>query len=412
MNDISKSRFKVLVSAFTCLPNRGSESGVAWNWMINLAERGVHVILVTQERNRVAIDKWKSQDKNDKLSNVDFIYVSLRGSKDIPFGIIGHHIYYNIWQLLALIKILKTGKWREVDIVHHLVYGGINTWSYLFLLPKPFMFGPVGGGELSPFSIVRRFGFKPFLLELVRFVLVQLSKINPILLIMQVRARTVLVKTPESAKCMLVARNKVKVSVEIGSPTHSSKQLIARDYNKSGVNIVFAGRLIYWKGSELLIDALELLDGKGLGISVAIVGSGILSEKLRSRAKSFMDIRVKFTGSISQSELFGFYRDADIFVFPSTHDSSGNVVLEAMSFGLPVVCLDLGGPPLLVGDAGIIIATRRRPVSQVSADIAYGIERLSIDKELRMKLSELAINQSKYYTWNEAVSRGYGDLLN
>ena len=57
---------------------------------------------------------------------------------------------------------------------------------------------------------------------------------------------------------------------------------------------------------------------------------------------------VRFVPWLPQEKLFEQYQTHDLFVYPSLHDSSGNAVLEALSFGLPVVCLDLGGPAQIV----------------------------------------------------------------
>ena len=64
-------------------------------------------------------------------------------------------------------------------------------------------------------------------------------------------------------------------------------------------------------------------------------------------------------------------KPADLFVYPSLHNSSGNAVLEALSFGLPVVCLDLGGPAQIVTPkSGVIVSTAGRDTGQVAVAIA------------------------------------------
>ena len=77
--------------------------------------------------------------------------------------------------------------------------------------------------------------------------------------------------------------------------------------------------------------------------------------------KLFLEKRVKsksinFVDWVTQEELFNYYSSFDCFLFPSFHDSSGSVILEAYSFGLPVISLNLGGPDKLVqSDCGFKI---------------------------------------------------------
>jgi hypothetical protein len=148
----------ILLSVFACSPNRGSEAGVAWNWVLALRRRDVSLTVVTQERNRAAIEAWCASDAKAQLVDVQFIFVSLFRDRTIPFGTAGHYLYYYLWQMIALVQLLRSGAWRHASIVHHLVYGGINAGSLLWLLPRPFMFGPMGGGEAAPMRFFQRFG--------------------------------------------------------------------------------------------------------------------------------------------------------------------------------------------------------------------------------------------------------------
>ena len=82
-----------------------------------------------------------------------------------------------------------------------------------------------------------------------------------------------------------------------------------------------------------------------------IVGNGPFQKylvKLVSKLK--LSGSVIFIQSIPQDELFKIYQTSDLFLFPSFHDSGGFVVLEAMAYGLPVICINQGGPSNIVGE--------------------------------------------------------------
>ncbi len=110
-----------------------------------------------------------------------------------------------------------------------------------------------------------------------------------------------------------------------------------------------ACRLLPWKGVALAIDSLRHLPDWQL----RIVGSGPDDTRLRARAAELgLAGRVQFTGWLPRDNVLDMMRDeADVLLFPSLHDEGSWSVAEARACGLPVVCLDRGGPPVLGGVA-------------------------------------------------------------
>jgi glycosyltransferase involved in cell wall biosynthesis len=98
-----------------------------------------------------------------------------------------------------------------------------------------------------------------------------------------------------------------------------------------------------------------------------VVGSGPEQDRLRRLARRLdVEGRVQFLGQRERAELLAIMRDrADVFLFPSMHDEAPWVVVEAASRGLPVVCLDVGGPPTLGGRA-VAVSTPRRTVAALA----------------------------------------------
>jgi glycosyltransferase involved in cell wall biosynthesis len=116
---------------------------------------------------------------------------------------------------------------------------------------------------------------------------------------------------------------------------------------------LFAGRLIYWKGAELALHALA----RAPRWDLVIHGDGPENRKLRRVAAELgIEDRVTFAGNVNREVLLERMRtEFDVFLFPSLHDDCGWVVAEAVSAGLPVICVDRGGPPLLAGAAAITV---------------------------------------------------------
>src|SRR6266403_3844313 len=96
------------------------------------------------------------------------------------------------------------------------------------------------------------------------------------------------------------------------------------------------------------------------------------------------------------------YSEFDCLLFPSLHDSSGNVVIEALSFGLPVVCLNLGGPPTFVNsNCGIVVDVANRSESQVVDGLAQALTSLAMSPEPTAKLARGALARADELTWEK-----------
>jgi len=150
--------------------------------------------------------------------------------------------------------------------------------------------------------------------------------------------------------------------------------------------ILNVGRMVPAKAQDVLLEAFAQLGDEFNGWRLAIVGDGRLEEDLRTRAASLgMEGRVEWHGLVHDPYVL--YRSATIFALPSRVEGTPNVLLEAMSCGLPVVVSD-GAPGLLelVEDevTGLVV-----PVNDPVA-LASALRRLARDGELRRRLGEAA----------------------
>jgi glycosyltransferase involved in cell wall biosynthesis len=104
----------------------------------------------------------------------------------------------------------------------------------------------------------------------------------------------------------------------------------------------------------LLSDVYRRLVAERSGVRLIVVGNGPYLEEMKSSMK---DLPVTFTGFLTGEDLAQAYASSDLFVFPSTTDTFGNVVLEAQASGLPVIVTDEGGPKenIVPGKTGIIV---------------------------------------------------------
>jgi glycosyltransferase involved in cell wall biosynthesis len=108
-----------------------------------------------------------------------------------------------------------------------------------------------------------------------------------------------------------------------------------------------------------------------------------------------------FTGYLTGNELATAYASADVFVFPSTTDTFGNVILEAQACGLPVVVSDSGGPKELVEDRANGLITKSHDVE----DFTRAIRALVTDPALRERMGKSARNSVIDLSWPSAFGR-------
>jgi glycosyltransferase involved in cell wall biosynthesis len=162
------------------------------------------------------------------------------------------------------------------------------------------------------------------------------------------------------------------------------------------VRLLYVGRISREKDLDLLAAAYRRLRNEGLPIQLFVVGHGPYFEAF---AKSLPE--AFFTGYLAGDDLATAYASADVFVFPSTTDTFGNVILEAQACGLPVVVSDSGGPKELVEDKANGLITKSHDVE----DFTRAIRALVTDSALRERMGESARNSITDRSWPRAFTK-------
>ena len=170
--------------------------------------------------------------------------------------------------------------------------------------------------------------------------------------------------------------------------------------------ILFVGRLVPYKGADLVVEAFASSRLLRCRAEIVVVGDGPQRRQLQVlAAKREVADRVTFVGRLPQPELPRYFREASIFAFPSLREFGGGVVMEAMACGLPCIVLDHGGPSELVSpDTGrtIRLASRKRMLNCVREHI----EELCQSSVLLDSLSEAGVQRCKrLYRWEVKADR-------
>jgi glycosyltransferase involved in cell wall biosynthesis len=108
---------------------------------------------------------------------------------------------------------------------------------------------------------------------------------------------------------------------------------------------LFVGAINARKGWRYLLDAAGLLVKRGIDqFSVLFIGAGNQEEELRAGIENYgLEQIAQYVGPVPYQRIASYYKEADVFVFPTTEDVWGLVLIEAMAFGLPVMCSKYAG---------------------------------------------------------------------
>jgi glycosyltransferase involved in cell wall biosynthesis len=396
--------FKILLSAYACEPNRGSEPGVGWNWAVEIAKRGHDVVVLTRKNNREVIEQ-----ETGIPTNLTFIYYDLPSTLMWLKKVFGVQLYYFLWQIGTYYFIKKQLKQLQLDFVHHITFVAIRKYNFLSLLDIPFYYGPLGGGENCPSYLLKNESVKNKTKEFIRNSLNTLLRFNSLSNYMFSKARKIFVTTEQSAYYINSKfKHKINIFPAIGITLEYPKKVVNNELN-STLQLLYVGQFIYWKGLQICLDALKILTDKGINFKLTLVGKGCEEDVLRKKIKDLnLEPCVEWINWIPHNELAKVYTKNDLFLFPSLHDSGGMVVLEAMSLGLPIVCFDIGGPGYFVNDnVGTKITVVNKTYDQVVLDYANAIIEFSKGRQvLNTKSSNVAKHVSEYL-WCNTIDKVY-----
>ncbi len=408
---------RILLSVFSCGPHRGSEEGVGWNWAVETASLGHQVVALTQTELRTEIDAELASGRLPPTLRFEFFmppWLDWLQRQGVALGLeqLTWHLVHLLWQILAYRHARKHLADWNVDLVHHVTFGGIRHPTLMGRLPIPMVLGPLGGGERAPLALRRGLRWRGWLLDAVRDLHTWLMRFDPITRWACADAVAIYVKTAQSGRVLPARhRDKIDVRLEIGTREVAEQ---ARPEHRAGepLKLLFAGRFLYWKGMHFGIEGLSRLLDRGIEARLTMLGRGPEEAAWRQLAAELeVDHAIDWLPWVQQSEIGELYRRHHALLYPSLHDSSGNVVLEALNHGLPVVCLDLGGPAEMVDPScGRVIETRGHSAAGCAQAIADALEELARSNGLLHRLSRGARARAESRRWPAVVASLYADV--
>ncbi len=165
------------------------------------------------------------------------------------------------------------------------------------------------------------------------------------------------------------------------------------------LQLLYVGRLVPFKGLQYVIRSLARIDSS-LNVHLTVVGDGPSREDFHRESEELgVDGKITWIGAVPHDEVPKYFAGRDIFCFPSMNEAGGIVVLEAMATGLPVVCLDRGGPGTIV-DTNCGMKIEAISPDQVVVEIAKAIEKIGKTPEVLNGYKKNALEKVKGYNWS------------
>ena len=399
---------RILLSAFSCNPIKGSEDSYGWNWSIGLIREGFEVHTFTRIINKVDIEN------QPKIDNLFFHYIKLPLGleKLYSFSQLTMYLYYILWQWVILIKAKQLHKSINFDKVHHVSWGSIQQGSFLYKLKIPFFFGPAGGGQKAPIEF--KSYFKEYWAEEIKREKVSnlLLRYNPACKGMLNNAALVIVSNIDTFKfAELAGAKQPYLALDAGLPLNFfPSSFIEHKLQIGKIKLLWIGRFLPRKGLLLTLEVMNILKTIK-DITLTIVGDGEMMNHVNNYIEKYqLSETVKLVGSVPFEEVKNYYYNHDAFFFTSLRDSCPMQLIEAMAYSLPVITLDLHGQGQIVNSSTGIKVPVDEPTIVIK-NLAQEIISLANDSIIYQTMSKAAYYFAKKQVWEikikEIVNRFY-----
>lgn len=398
-------RLRVLVSCYACDPSMGSEPGMGGKWVLELAR--YHDLWVLTEQNRFASALAQYLDRHCPQLKQTIHIVG------IPRYRLGERIWaplfyywtYRRWQRDAYREASRLFQEVKFDIVHHLNMIGYREPGYLWKLPVPFVWGPVGGHAQVPWRFLFSLGLRGACEHGIRNSLnwIQMRCSLRVKRAMQ-RARQILAATNDDrlAIMKLHRREATLLNEQAASPSAVGEKMEAYD-GRRPLRLVWCGNFGSGKALPLALRALEEAS-KQVGVKFNIVGSGACESDWKALAETIgVSSICRWYGRLSHDRSMAVIGENDIMLFTSLKEGTPAVVLEAIQAGVPVICHDkCGFATLITETAGIKV-----PVSDPNTSVrlfSEAIIRVAENPQLLISLSIGARKRAEEVSWQNQVN--------
>ena len=394
---------KVLINAYACSPGMGSEPGMAWNWVKNLA-KFCELYIITEgefwEKIEAAVPTL------EQGGNMHFYYNPV--SDEIRKmcwnqGDWRFYKYYRQWQWKTYLMAKGICEKERIDVLHQLNMIGFREPGYLWKLSKengvPFVWGPIGGLKQFPTAYLKEAGLKMQLfMRLKNFLNIWQLKHEKRVDEALKTAKLLISSIPDSYRALKKYKGLESIVIpETGC--FLSEDISTSRFDTEEFHIMWVGKFDFRKQLPLALQAVAL--AKNPKLKLDVYGSGSVGQvEMAKRMGEELGIsqQVIWYGNQKNDVVMEAMRKAQLFFFTSVNEDTSTVVLEAVSNRLPVVCFDACGMSAVI-DASVGRKIALSQPSQSAHDFARILNELEENRALLRHLSENCKQRQMELSW-------------
>lgn len=399
-------RLKVLICAYACSPEKGSEPGVGWGFVTALAKYHDLWVLVEEEKFKLEIERYLAKDP-ELGKKVQFIYLHKKRNRLLrKLWPPSYYWYYRRWHKDAynVAKVLHSEV--DFDLAHQLTMVGFREPGYLWQLGLPFVWGPVGGMGLFPWRFLPTVG--PYgacyyagynLFNLLQLLFMRRPKHAAI-----AAGNGLFLATPENVQgaSKYWSANGIVIP-EVGLPAEPLSAVNCRRDDEP-LRIIWTGQHLPGKALNLALESLAQLP-ESVNWEFHILGEGKRTGKWLRLAKKLEILDCcHFHGWLARDKALSVMQGGHLMLITSLRDLTSTVTVEALALGLPIVCLDHCGFAEVVDEScglKIPVTSPRRVIS----DLAEALEYLGRNESKRRLLAEGALKRAGKFTWEDKARK-------
>lgn len=412
---------KVIIVAYACLPESGSEEGVGYNTIESIS-KFAYCKVITNSANKKILNK-------SKINNVEWIYldeIKIKKKSKFFWNFLETSIFrpfisipYYFWQKNAELLANKMCQIEKIDIVHRLTYVG---YRYPFKIENkkiPLIIGPVGGTENMSYEYLKLLDLKAALYFFIR------NMIN----LFQLKFYYKLKKNYREKNCYIISAHS-KISKDMHKYFNKNSYTLSeiclqkdleniniiksKSINHKNLQLIWVGNMEYGKNLLPLIYAMKKIQQNSLNINLNIIGTGSYKYKYKKIIQKFKLGNIKVIDKIPNLDVINKMIKSHVFINTSLKDLTSTVLVEAMYTGCAIICTPLSGFKDALEDEGCFyIDTKNKRLFIES--IYKNIKKIYFDRNLILQMGNKNIkNSKKFYSTNksEIYKQLYNKIIN
>lgn len=416
MNCGAPRRLRVLLSAFAISPNQGSEAGVGWNVAIRLAKYHDVTVLCgdLSAGRRTEFELQSYFETRGPVEGLNVCYVPpsrfarainwLHGRPGMWYL---YYTAYRNWQKDAYARAAILHSQAPFDLTHQLTFASFREPGYIWRLPVPFVWGPIGGASSPPLAMASIGGGKLVVRLLVNTFQRKFASRSAVA---ARKATTTWIATLDDQRVIEKWGGRAEYQCEVGAPEISPAPKVRKIDDP--LRLVWSGLHIPRKALPLALKALARLTRKD-NVYLDILGSGPETAKCKALARQLnIGDMLRWHSRLPQSVALKVMADGHALLLSSISEGTPMVLVEALALGMPVICHDACGMKTAVTErCGIKV-----PLVDAETSISgfcNAIERL-LEATLYNQLAVGALLQAHELTWDRKVEKmceAYGEAI-